>query len=500
MCGIIGIVCDDAEYRRAVGAKMLELLAHRGTQPGKTFDCGNTLLGCVRLPIVGGLDGVQPVIYGDMAIAFNGEIYNYRDLAPDMPSDTAACLRVIQAEGFAALARFRGMYAMIVHDRSSGSVWAARDPMGVKPLYVWGEAGRWHLASEIKCLAAAPGFDGKYLQVLPGHVWTPKDGMQAVVSPPWKTGLPVPADMNEAVDNLDKALRDSVRLRVPAGEKYAVLVSGGVDSSLIAAVANKFEPPLLIAVGTDDSEDVKVACRLAEHLNLQIVVRRISRPEVVEILPKVIWHLETPDKYMIANGLATYFAMQAATDHTRITLGGDGADELFAGYDYLFERFEPEDLGRALEFLLAHLGMTELMRLDRMSMAHAVEAREPFLDSAFIAQAMRIPVKWKYIRGRRGEITTKAPLRLLADRYLPDFVARRPKVNFFRGAGIFGMLESYAEETVKDPNYAATFPPGRPNDARTKLDKLCWDIYAGMFPQVAAAGTAPVVTIHPWFI
>jgi len=377
MCGIVAVLCEDASRRRSVGNRMLDLIRWRGTEAPRSFDEGNVFLGCVRLPIVGGEAGAQPVFDAEWVLVFNGEIYNYRELAEE-PSDTRACLRMLAEHGLASLNRAEGMYAIIGYDRRTGETWAARDPVGVKPLYLFRNGPDSYLASEIKCLGAAPGFDGRVEHLPPGHGWSPSRGMFPLVEPPWHNLPEGCLDPEVADRQLHSALRHAVAVRVPERGDYGVLVSGGLDSSLVAALAAESRSPRLIAVGFEGSADVAAARELAGWLGQPLTLRRLEKQEILAALPDIIWHLETPAQYMVANALPTFFAMEEASQHVRVTLGGDGADELFAGYPYLFEYFEADQLDRVLLYLLERLCTTELMRLDRMSMAHAVEAREPF--------------------------------------------------------------------------------------------------------------------------
>ncbi|SHF81410.1 asparagine synthase (glutamine-hydrolysing) [Jatrophihabitans endophyticus] len=483
MCGI-AVVHDLAptperlRATTALGESMLGPIAHRGPDGQGSRLVGPTWLGHTRLAIVD-LDGGQQPLRGGRSerwVVANGEIYNHDELRARLPgpfatqSDSEVILHVIDAGGTDDIHDMRGMYAFAVADADGGLV-LARDPLGVKPLYWARHDDRLLAASE---LGAFPDDVRPVVEEFPpGHHWTPDAGLVPFVdlrTDPLGVDEPVGAPYatrDEARTAIRETLVKGVRDRMMADVPVGVFLSGGLDSSIVAAIlARESEPGMPVhsfAAGTADSSDLAAARVVADHLGLVHHERVYTDDEVVAVLPDVVCSIESYEPSLVRSAVPNYLLAELAAQHVKVVLTGEGADELFAGYHHLRELDMPA-LRDALVSGIETLHHLNLQRCDRVTMAHGLEARVPFLSRELLAVAQRVPLEWKLL-GEDGQ--EKAILREAFEGWVPQEILWRRKEQFGDGSGTADVMGRQAEALVPDQDWRAIRIPGLP-EARSR--------------------------------
>ncbi len=456
MCGIAGVRGGEAA---AMLEPMMAALAHRGPDGrGTAADTGGGL-GHVRLAIIDPAGGRQPLTNedGTLDLVCNGEIYNYREQRDRLRghtlrtgSDGEVALHLYENEGPKMLGRLLGMYALAIRDRQ-GNLFLARDPLGIKPLY-WGRDARGRLlfGSEIKALLP---HTGNVHAFPPGHYYLSGHGLHRFWQRP--SGSQAIRDAALAVRLIRRRLQEAVARCLVSDVEVGVFLSGGLDSTLVAALAHRLYGPGLksFAVGMVGSADLQYARQAAAQLGTEHHEWAYTPAEVAEALPGVIHHLESFDVPLVRSAVATHFASKLAARHVKVVLTGEGADELFAGYHYLKQLSgQPRALGEELRRITAGLHRSNLQRADRLSMAHGLEARVPFLELPVVELAFSIHPGLKL--GPEGQ-TEKWLLRKAAEAYLPQEVVWRKKEKFSLGTGSGQFLEQYAGDMVSAGEFAA---------------------------------------------
>ncbi len=446
MCGIaVAIDWDGAE---TAVQRLIAGLLHRGDVTDPLVRVNATTAMCTRrLRIVDAENGTQPKASFDkrFLVAFNGEIYNHLELRHELEArgvkfasdcDTEVVANMLRVFGPAAIQRFAGMYAFVAVDTVTGEFLAARDPFGVKPLYVI-QAGKGFLfCSEIKPLLNTTEH-GEVMLLPPGyalsrdfcgpHYTLPSPAVAAAASP----------------QELDRVLAEAVRVRVPSGLPVAALFSGGIDSTLIMHYARCFRPdiPGYIAVGSG-SPDYLFAKFYAEEtgLDLREVEIETHGAQTLPLIDTVVAAVEAFEPAVIRSSLHTYLLSQRIhQDGFRVALCGEGADELFAGYSPLEQAFaQQNDLGRNLQRqCLGMMHRANLQRVDRCAMQFQLEIREPFLDQSLVSYGAALDRSDLLKRSGTAAPVGKAPLRALYDLYptqLPICIRDREKMLFNEGA------------------------------------------------------------------
>jgi asparagine synthase (glutamine-hydrolysing) len=461
---------------------MLAALAHRGPDGQGSRLVGPTWLGHTRLAIVDLDGGHQPLTAGSSGlwVVANGEIYNHDDLRSELGgpfatnSDSEVILHVVESRGTAGIHDMRGMLAFCVAG-ADGQMVLARDALGVKPLYWARHDDRLLVASE---LGAFPSeVRAVVAEFPPGHHWTPQDGLRPFVdlhADPLGVDQPVgpaftrrPQAHTAIRENLVRAVGERMMADVPVG----VFLSGGLDSSIVAAIlARESAPGATVhsfAAGTPDSPDLAAARLVADYLGLEHHERVYTDEEVIAVLPAVVRTTESYEPSLIRSAVPNYLLAEMAARHVKVVLTGEGADELFAGYHHLRELDLPA-LRDALAHGLETLHHLNLQRCDRVTMAHGLEARVPFLSRDMLAVAQQIPLDWKLL-GEDGQEKAyeKAILREAFEGWLPPEILWRRKEQFGDGSGTRDVMARQAEALVPDPNWAAIRIPGLPA-ARTR--------------------------------
>ncbi|MBL6278107.1 asparagine synthetase B [Micromonospora fiedleri] len=450
MCGIVlslGPEADPVIFRR-----MLAVLAPRGEVTETRYEAG-LLAGTRRLRVVDRDRAVQPWVSADerWLLCYNGEVFNHHQLRAQLTglghrfrsaSDTEVVLAAFAQWGEQMVTRLRGEYAFAIVERATGRAYLVRDPLGVKPLYLSRTPGCLHLASEVKALVRA---GAPVVEVPPGHHgWIDAD--HQVHLRPYVDLLslgadaPMVTDPDEAALLVRTTLTDSIQVRLDTDLTVGVVLSGGLDSSLVLLHAAQRHPDCVaVTVGVPDSPDVAYARRLAGELGV--------RHEVVELRPRDIRLADVREAIRISE-LTEYgdiinavvsvpIFRRLAELGVKVVLTGDGSDELFGGYP-MYHEVGPEVARRLFLHKIRNLCRTELQRVDRTSMGFGVEARVPFLDLALVELAMRLPIELKMREGQEKWIVRRA----FAD-LLPDYIRRRPKNPMSYSSGLHERARLY---------------------------------------------------------
>src|SRR6476620_2696567 len=448
MCGIaVAIGWTDAD---STVKKLLQGILHRGdvTDPVVSFR-KDTAMGTRRLRIVEAEHATQPQLSFDrgIAVAFNGEIYNHAELRHELSclgavfrteSDTEVIATALQFWCPRALDRLGGMYALVAIDIASGEFLAARDPFGVKPLYVIQSADSFLFCSEMKpLLQTVP--TGDVLLVPPGYMVSGK-GCGRYKSPVYpRTDLPVQNDPHM----LDAILAEAVRVRLPPDLPVATLFSGGIDSTLVAHYVrqHRSDAPAYF-VGNTKAPDYPFAAEYADRagVDLRLVPFEPDSEDIFSQLGHVIEVTESFEPNLVRGAICSLMAgEQMHHDGYRVALCGEGADELFCGYPPLELAFFNDEIeGRAFrDECLQLMNRVSLQRIDRCSMRHQVEMREPFLDPAVVTYALGLDAA-ALVNEVDGLPRGKAPLRDIYDLYsgLPRSIRDRAKIPFGEGTGL----------------------------------------------------------------
>jgi asparagine synthase (glutamine-hydrolysing) len=377
-------------------------------------------------------------------VVVNGEIYNApqlrAELGGDLPwltaSDSEVVLRLLDSRGAdprddaAAAARLRGMYAFAV--QRDGELVVGRDPMGIKPLYLGRRGAATVFASEVK---AFPPGTSAVEPLAPGALWSSRTGVVRFDAIPDPEPVPAPAD--DHVRAVRTALERSVERHLMADVPVGAFLSGGLDSSAICALVARQVPRLhTFAVGLAGSPDLAAARRVAEHLGTVHHERVVDPDEVAAALPHIVWALESTDPDLVRSAVPTWFVAELAARHVKVVLTGEGADELFAGYRYHAD-LPRHLLDAELRRSLGEMHHVNLQRVDRMTMAHSLEARVPFLDLDFIDAALRVPAELKLPDGG----PEKWVLREAVADLLPPEIVWRTKSQFDEGTGVGDLVD-----------------------------------------------------------
>jgi asparagine synthase (glutamine-hydrolysing) len=464
MCGIaVAINWDNAE--EAV-RRLIQGIMHRGdTSDPIATPRAKTAMGTRRLRIVDPEHGRQPQgsFDGQILVSFNGEIYNHKILRAELEamglvfrtgSDTEVLANALRAWGAKAIGRLSGMFAFVALDLRNGEFLAARDPFGVKPLYVIQAGDGFLFCSEIRpLLETVP--EGDVLLVPPGHFLT-RQGCG-------RSPVPAMAAQEHSPAILDRILDQAVTSRLPDGLPAAALFSGGIDSTLLVHYARRERPDMpAYFAGTPEAPDAIFASAYAEMTGLDLrKVECAAGPESLALLESVAGAVEAFEPVVIRPALYAWQVSQRIhQDGFRVALCGEGADELFAGYSHLERAYAlGQEAGLGVQRQCIELmHRANLQRVDRCGMRFELEVREPFLDSALAAYAGSLGVD-ALLKNVNGALRGKEPLRELYDLYpgeLPSMIRDRRKIGFDEGAGLKddGGWSDMFEAAVSDADLA----------------------------------------------
>ncbi|MCF8011918.1 MAG: hypothetical protein K9L17_10000 [Clostridiales bacterium] len=413
----------------------------------------------------------------------DGRIFNREELAKkfdNCETDGELALKLYQEKGPDFLKELNGMFSMVLVSEN-GQPFIARDPLGIKPLYYGHKNGTIYFASEIKALV---GYTNDIKFFPPGHYFTPEEGFKQYID---FEGIKwAETNLDEALNKVKNLLEKSVLRQIPGETVPAALLSGGIDSSLIAAAASRHVNNLkTFCVGTEGAGDIEAARKVADFLGTDHKESTYNKQDIQEVLPEIIYYMESFDPSLIRSSAANYFAYKLVGDNARVIFSGEGGDELFGGYSYLKELEGEERFHKELVNFFYGLHNVGLQRVDRMSMAYSKECRMPFLDMNLLQYAATLPPKWKIYGPEKME---KWILRKAFEGWIPDDILWRVKQEFSQGSKTVDVMKEIAEEQVSDSEFErernAIDPP-----LRNKEEVMNYRIFRKYFDDDYAAAT-----------
>jgi len=465
MCGIAG--CFGIKDTKTIN-RMLDALPHRGPNDRGLHTFNSTVFGHTRLSIVDVVGGHQPILANDgrTGIICNGEIYNFLDLRQKLIpkyqfktlSDTETILHLYREKGPECVKELDGMFAFAIFDGDNFML--ARDPIGIKPLYYGYVNDKLYFTSELGAMTLA-GVEEVH-EFPAGYYYTPKDGfVQYYEIPPIEDHLLT--DIEETCKLIRETFIHAVKKRLLADKEVHVgsFCSGGVDSSLVAAIAADEIPHLhTFVVGMrdesgDESDDLKASRIAAAHIGSTHHELIFTEEEYYEALPIVIKKLESYDPSLVRCAVPCYFTCKCAAEYVTVVLTGEGADELFTGYHYM-KHYPMDMLNKEARRCIGNLHNINLQRADRMGMYFSLELRVPFLDVSMIDLSIQIPPELKIRESEKvGDRIEKWILRKAFEdtNYLPDEILWRYKVQYTQGAGCEDLGEKLAESEISEDEF-----------------------------------------------
>jgi asparagine synthase (glutamine-hydrolysing) len=502
MCGILAIIGKGKEEELV--KKLSKRMSHRGPDESDLHITENGhILSHERLSIIDLHSGRQPIQGSKTAwMVHNGEVYNHQELRDGIlkhhtfrtKSDSEVIVHLYEEFGYDFCNMLDGDWAFVIVD--GDDYIAGRDPMGVKPLYYGlDERGRTYFSSEMKPIADQCK---TFSTFPPGHYYTEKTGFVKYYNPEYEDYLK--ADHELDLDLIRTSLTEATRKRLMSDVPIGVLLSGGLDSSLTSAIASRLlaesgKKLHSFSIGLDENApDAMAARKVAEYLGTEHHEIHFTIEQGIEILDKLVWHLETYDVTSIRASTPMYFLSKAITDlGIKVVLSGEGADEIFGGYLYFRNAPSTVDFQKETIERVQKLFTADLLRADKSTMAHGLEARVPFLDKEFLDVAMLIKAEEKQPKTYDGK--EKYILRKAFDTpdnpYLPAEVLWRQKEQFSDGVGYnwIDQLIDYCSSKVTDAELEAAGSLFSYNTPTTKEAYFYRTIFHKYYPQVSAAQT-----------
>ncbi len=518
MCGIVAIfnIKEQTAELRKKALSMSKKIRHRGPDWNGIY-CGKSAILChERLSIVDPQSGKQPLFSPDskQVLAVNGEIYNHQDIraryAGKYPfqtgSDCEVLLALYRDKGIDFLEDLNGIFAFALYDEEADDFLIARDPIGVIPLYIGHDAdGTVYCASELKALE---GYCEEYEPFLPGHYYKGSEGkMTRWYKREWESYDNV-KDNAASVTELHDALEAAVKRQLMCDVPYGVLLSGGLDSSIISAVAKKFAAkrvesgstqtawwPQLhsFAVGLKGAPDLAKAKEVADHIGTVHHEINYTIQEGLDAVRDVIYYIETYDVTTVRASTPMYLLARVIKSMgIKMVLSGEGADEIFGGYLYFHKAPNAKAFHEETVRKLSKLYLYDCLRANKSLSAWGVEGRVPFLDKEFLDVAMRLNPEAKMCPG--NTIEKKIVREAFAD-MLPDNVAWRQKEQFSDGVGYswIDTLKKVTSEAVSDEQMAHAAERFPINTPMNKEEYYYRSIFEEYFPSKSAALSVPSV-------
>jgi asparagine synthase (glutamine-hydrolysing) len=518
MCGIVGVfeLKSGSEEIRTQVLTQAKKIRHRGPDWSGIYHGDRAIIAHERLAIVDPIGGGQPLYSEDrsLVLAANGEIYNHQELRKKLTlpynfqtqSDCEVILALYKERGVDFVDQLNGIFAFVLYDETKKEFFIARDNIGIIPLYMgWDKSGNFYVASELKCLE---GICPKIELFPPGHYLHSKDGnVKQWYRREWNSYDAVKNNTTD-ITKLRKALEDAVHRQLMSDVPYGVLLSGGLDSSIVSAVAKRFSAmrvesqdlkaawwPQLhsFAVGLKGSPDLAAARKVAEHIGSVHHEVIFSLQEGLDALRDVIYHLETYDVTTVRASTPMYLLARAIKSMgVKMVLSGEGADEIFGGYLYFHKAPNAQAFHEETVRKLGKLHLYDCLRANKSLAAWGIEGRVPFLDKEFMDVAMTLNPEDKMAKNGRME---KWVLRKAFEDYLPESVAWRQKEQFSDGVGYnwIDTLKAMVSEKVTDEQMTSAkfrFPINTPQN---KEEYYYRAIFSEHFPSDAASATVPSV-------
>ena len=516
MCGIVGIfqIKQQTEELRAKALKMSQKLRHRGPDWSGIYVGGSTILTHERLSIVDPQSGGQPLYSPNrkQVLAVNGEIYNHQNIRSRYVgnyefrtgSDCEVILALYRDKGIHFLEELNGIFAFALYDEERDEFLIARDAIGVIPLYIGKDYnGLLYVASELKALE---GFCDEYEPFLPGHYYWSREGeMRRWYNRDWMKYEAV-KNNESSMTRLHDALEAAVRRQLMSDVPYGVLLSGGLDSSVISAIAKKHAElrvetdnqseawwPQLhsFAVGLKGSPDLVKAREVAEHIGTVHHEIHYTIQEGLDAIRDVIYYIETYDVTTVRASTPMYLLARVIKSMgIKMVLSGEGADEVFGGYLYFHKAPNAEAFHEETIRKLDKLYLYDCLRANKSLSAWGVEGRVPFLDTEFLDVAMRLNPTDKMCPGTTIE---KRIVREAFGELLPESVAWRQKEQFSDGVGYswIDTLKAITSKAVSDEQMAHASERFPINTPMNKEEYYYRTIFEEHFPSRSAALSVP---------
>jgi asparagine synthase (glutamine-hydrolysing) len=526
MCGILAILGiepsrSNPEELRRQALNMAKKLRHRGPDWSGIYSDDHAILAHERLSIVDVEHGAQPLLdtVNGNALTVNGEIYNHKDLRASLRQDhdfqTSSDCEVIlymydEGNPREWLNRMNGIFAFVLYDPRHNSFMIARDPMGVNPLYVgWDHQENMYASSEMKALV---GVCERIQEFPAGSFYLSQEaekGFQRYYEPKWAEEGFYPSEPYDPA-RLRKALEDAVHRQLMCDVPYGLLISGGVDSSVVAAIAARYREKRVeaddqspawwpqihsFAVGLKGAPDLAPAKKVADYIGAIHHEIHFTVQEGLDALSDVIYHLESFDITTIRASTPMYLLMRKIHSMgIKMVLSGEGADEIFGGYLYFHKAPDGRELHDETVRKLQKLHLYDCLRANKSSAAWSVEARVPFLDREFLDVAMMMDPEVKLPRNaKHPRPIEKFPLRDSFRGYIPDEILWRQKEQFSDGVGYgwINALRATAEKEISDGmmrGAAERFPVKTPE---TKEAYMYRQLFETHYPQATAINCVP---------
>ena len=516
MCGIVAILNmkEQPQALRDKALKMSQKIRHRGPDWSGIYCGGSAILAHERLSIVDPESGGQPLYSPDrkQVLAVNGEIYNHQEIRRcfagrynfQTGSDCEVILALYRENGIDFLEQLSGIFAFVLYDEERDEFLIARDPIGVIPLYIgYDDDGTLYVASELKALE---GRCQRYEPFLPGHYYWSREGrMCRYYQRDWMQFDAV-KDNPASVEAIRDALTAAVKRQLMSDVPYGVLLSGGLDSSVISALAEKFSEhrieddsktraywPRLhsFAVGLKGAPDLAKARLVANHIGTVHHEINYTIQEGIDAIRDVIYYIETYDVTTVRASTPMYLLARVIKSMgIKMVLSGEGADEVFGGYLYFHKAPSARDFHEETVRKLSKLHLYDCLRANKSLCAWGIEGRVPFLDKEFLDVAMRTNPEAKMCPGPTIE---KKIVREAFAHLLPSEVAWRQKEQFSDGVGYswIDTLKQITAEAVSDEQMAHAAERFPINPPKNKEEYYYRSIFAEHFPSDSAARSVP---------
>ncbi len=516
MCGIVAILNIERQTSelRQKALRMSQKIRHRGPDWSGIYSGGSAILAHERLSIVDPESGRQPLYSSDrrQVLAVNGEIYNHQEIRKryagrytfQTGSDCEVILALYREKGIHFLENLSGIFAFVLYDEEKDAFLIARDPIGVIPLYIGYDAdGTIYVASELKALE---GQCERYEPFLPGHYyWSKTPGMKRYYHRDWMEYDAVKGN-DASVEAVRDALLDAVRRQLMSDVPYGVLLSGGLDSSVISAIAERYSEKRIednmqtraywprlhsFAVGLKGAPDLEKARMVAHHIGTVHHEINYTIQEGIDALRDVIYFIETYDVTTVRASTPMYLLARVIKSMgIKMVLSGEGADEIFGGYLYFHKAPSAKAFHEETVRKLSKLHLYDCLRANKSLSAWGVEGRVPFLDKEFLDVAMRVNPEAKMCPGKTIE---KRIVREAFADMLPQEVAWRQKEQFSDGVGYswIDTLKQITAEAVSDEQMAHAAERFPINPPRNKEEYYYRSIFAEHFPSDSAARSVP---------
>lgn len=474
MSGIAGVL-NPGEGRSV--RQLLDKINHRGDNRSAIWGDNGIELGALAYSRLREKPGPHTNFPG-RAVVMDGRLTN-RLIAGQLglqlsgwENDGEMVLKAYEELGTRVFGKLDGEFALAIADGSR--LILARDRLGIRPLYFGFEGPSLFFASEIKALVGAVEVIHEFP---PGHFLASDHGLY-----PYQSYFPDSVRMEGAQDSakgLAHHLEEAVQRSLPVGVPAGVWLSGGVDSSVIAALARPLVDCLFtFSAGVEGAPDLEYARMVANHLGTEHYERIYGLDEMLAIIEKVIFHLESFDAPLVRSAVSNFLVAELASEYVPFVFSGEGGDELFAGYAYQKACQNEIELTLSIQEAIASLHNTALQRVDRSATAHCTGVSAPFLDPEVVRYALAIPARWM-IRGEQP--VDKWPLRQGLASTLPEEVVWRGKSKFWQGSGTGDLLSEYAERTVSDREFGLGAQLSGGESLRSKEELIYYRIFKDHF-------------------